>query len=619
MGVVYKAVQGRLQRVVALKVIRHGQFASAEEVRRFQTEAKALASLDHPNVVPIYEIGEHDGWHYFAMKFIEGDPLARLVPRLAGQPRAVATIVSAVARGVHHAHQRGILHRDLKPSNILLDRGGEPQVTDFGLAKLIKSSPGTTLSGQVVGTPSYMAPEQAAGKNKFLTTACDVYGLGAVLYELLTCRPPFRGESALETLRQVIEQEPVRPRAINHKVNRDLEAVCLRCLERDPRRRYGSAEALADDLDHWLKGEPIAARSMGGVERAARWVKRRPFAALGFATAVLLLVVGGIYLNSGQQTRVAEAALIGQLLESDRVNASLVANGLERDLVARQKVLERFAADPQLRVATAQADREKLKRLMQEFNRREAAPVLGWIVTDARGNLLATDLNVKLPDSFPVPRNFAWRDWFNGKGDDFGPDKGKREYAPIRATHFSQPFVRRLVPEPELGIGISTPVFAPGKQGEVVGVLYTPVRLHDIDSWLDGVNIKDGYVVLVDSRGYCLRHPDRQRILPVPDENPRRWESPAFQAALTREGSTAEHLDPIDHRLYLASYAPLPRVGWGALVQHERTAALRPIDDLKWQRDSLVAILVGGVVLLTGGLVGRLLWKPRRRFRAVGG
>jgi serine/threonine-protein kinase len=168
MGVVYKAVHVRLQRVVALKVIRQGQFASAEEVRRFQTEAKALASLDHPNVVPIYEVGQHDGWHYFAMKFIEGDTLARLVPRLAGQPRTVATIVSAVARGVHHAHQRGVLHRDLKPSNILLDRGGEPQVTDFGLAKLIKSSPGTTLSGQVVGTPSYMAPEQAAGKNKLL-------------------------------------------------------------------------------------------------------------------------------------------------------------------------------------------------------------------------------------------------------------------------------------------------------------------------------------------------------------------------------------------------------------------------------------------------------------------
>jgi hypothetical protein len=313
----------------------------------------------------------------------------------------------------------------------------------------------------------------------------------------------------------------------------------------------------------------------------------------------------------------SEQALIAQLLESDRVNASLVASGLERDLVARQKVLVRFADNPQLRVAVVKADKAKLKQLMQEFNRREAAPVLSWIVTDARGNLLALDPNVKVPDDFQVPQNLAWRDWFNGQGDDFGPTRGKKQYAPIRKPHFSQPFVRRLVPE--LAIGISTPVFAPGNRREVVGVLYTPVRLHDIDSWLDQVKIKDGCAVLVDGRGHCLRHPNRQRILPKPDESPPHWESSAFKAALEGEGSMTEHVDPIDDRVYLVSYAPLPKVGWGALVQHERAAALRPVDDLRSQLLYVGIGLLLGVPLLLTGLWSWLIWTLRRKERITQG
>jgi hypothetical protein len=313
----------------------------------------------------------------------------------------------------------------------------------------------------------------------------------------------------------------------------------------------------------------------------------------------------------------SEQALIAQLLESDRVNASLVASGLERDLVARQKVLVRFAEDPQLRVAVVKADKAKLKQLMQDFNRRQAAPVLSWIVADARGDLLGYDPNVKPPKDLPIPENFAWRDWFNGKGDDFGPNKAQKKHAPIRKTHFSQPFVRRLVPE--LAIGISTPIFAPENRREVVGVLYTPVRLHDIDSWFDQVKIKDGYAVLVDARGHCLRHPDKQSILPKPDENPPRWKSPVFKAALQREGSTAEHVDPIDKRVYLVSYAPLPQVGWGALVQHDRAAALRPIDDLRAQLLYVGIGLLLGVPLLLTGLWSWLIWTLRRKERITQG
>jgi tetratricopeptide (TPR) repeat protein/tRNA A-37 threonylcarbamoyl transferase component Bud32 len=287
MGVVYRARQKSVNRLVAVKRIRAGTLASAEEVQRFRNEAAAVAHMDHPHIVPLYEVGAHDGQPYFSMKLIEGRSLAEQLDRYKADFKAAARLLARIARAVHYAHQRGVLHRDLKPSNVLLDANDLPYVTDFGLAKRVEANSDLTQSGMLVGTPSYMAPEQANGQRQGLTTAADVYGLGAVLYALICGRPPFLGETVLETLEQVKGQEPVRPSARNPRVDRELDAVCLKCLEKDANRRYASAEALAEDLDRWLRGEAIAARPAGAAKLLWRWGRRHRIA-IGVAVCLML-------------------------------------------------------------------------------------------------------------------------------------------------------------------------------------------------------------------------------------------------------------------------------------------------------------------------------------------
>jgi hypothetical protein len=262
-----------------------GRFASEAEVRRFRAEAEAVASLDHQNIVPVYEVGERDGHHYFAMKFVEGGSLSAALPRLRADPRAAARLLATVARAVHHAHQRGILHRDLKPGNILLDDSGEPLISDFGLAKRVEDQGGLTQSGALLGTPGYMAPEQVAGK-RALTTAADVHALGAILYEFLAGQPPYRAATPLETVLQVLETVPNDPRLVNPRADRDLAAVAMKCLQKAPEDRYESAAALAEDLDRWLAGEATVARPPNLAGLAWRWLRRNG------AAAVTVVVVG---------------------------------------------------------------------------------------------------------------------------------------------------------------------------------------------------------------------------------------------------------------------------------------------------------------------------------------
>lgn len=292
MGVVYKARQKSLDRIVAVKMIRDSALARPADVARFQSEAAAAAGLRHPNIVAIHEVGQHEGRHFFSMDYIEGASLATHARDNPFSPVAAATMVQTIACAVQAAHDQGILHRDLKPSNVLIDAHGQPHVTDFGLAKRLEVDSQLTGSEQVLGTPAYMPPEQARGDRRQIGFASDVYSLGAILYELLTGRPPFRGDSPMATIRQVLESEPVSPRRLNPAVPSDLETICLKCLEKEPARRYASAQALADDLRRLLVGEPIRALRITAIGRSVKWARRRPAIAALLAAVLLVAVVG---------------------------------------------------------------------------------------------------------------------------------------------------------------------------------------------------------------------------------------------------------------------------------------------------------------------------------------
>ncbi|HZR05519.1 MAG TPA: protein kinase [Candidatus Udaeobacter sp.] len=337
-GVVYRARQKSLNRAVALKVIGLGHWASDAHLKRFRREAEAAASLDHSGIVPIYEVGERDGSCYFSMKLVEGGQLDAVVRREPMPMRQAVELIAKVARTVHYAHEHGILHRDIKPGNILLDQKNEPHLTDFGLARLIETESTVTRTMEVLGTPSYMAPEQAVGNNATVSSLTDVYGLGAVLYQLLTGQPPFAGGTTYETIKLLLDSEPRQPRVVNPKIDRDLSTICLKCLEKDPKRRYSSALALAEDLERWLKHEPILARHTGILIRGRKWVRRNPTSALLAASLVALAASAAWIISKSElmwrPLTTGIAVLPFENLSDDKEHA-FFADGVQDDILTK--------------------------------------------------------------------------------------------------------------------------------------------------------------------------------------------------------------------------------------------------------------------------------------------
>lgn len=336
-GVVFRAWQKSLNRIVAVKIIGIGQLTTSVHLKRLRREAEAAAKLNHPGIVPIYEVGERDGTYYFSMRFVEGDCLDEVIERRSISVRQAAELIAKVARTVHYAHEHGILHRDIKPGNILLDTDGEPHLTDFGLARLVEQGSTVTGSLEIMGTPSYMAPEQAVGNNAGISRATDVYGLGAVLYELLTDHPPFFGATTYETIHLLLDSEPRQPRALNPKVDRDLSAVCLKCLEKNPKHRYPSALELAEDLERWLWHEPIRAKRSGPFTHLRKWVQRNPLTAALIMVSVLLAIGLGMLTwerESDRRIPTGIAVLPFENLSDDKSDA-FFADGVQDDILTK--------------------------------------------------------------------------------------------------------------------------------------------------------------------------------------------------------------------------------------------------------------------------------------------
>jgi eukaryotic-like serine/threonine-protein kinase len=417
MGVVYLAKQVKLNRTVALKLILAGAHAGEMALKRFRDEATLSARFQHPNIVQVFETGEIDGLPFMALEFCGGGSLDQALRGTPRTPAEAAKIAETLANAVHHAHSHGVLHRDLKPQNVIFTKEGQPKLMDFGLAKCLETEDTNTRSGSVLGTPSYMAPEQAEGRIRDLGPATDVYGIGAILYEMLTGRPPFRAASAVDTIMQVVHNEPVPPRQLQPILPRDLETICLKCLAKEPKNRYASAQELAQDLQRFQNGEPIKARPIGVVGKMFRWTKKHPALAMLLITLVAVLLVFSSEVFSLLRSREQELREF-----SIRKNASDARHVASTVLLRMQRVanaVERAAEEPELHQLLKAQDRSKLRSFAQKVEARgeiaaalagsQVDPVASWMVLDPEGAILAVSHNEGIKDP-KVPG----RDYFHG-------------------------------------------------------------------------------------------------------------------------------------------------------------------------------------------------------------
>lgn len=592
MGVVYKARQRALNRVVALKMIRSGAFASGSEVRRFRSEAQAVAKLQHPNVVTIHDVGEQDGRPYFSMEYIEGKNLAQIIRQTPLSPERAARYVETIATTVHHAHQRGILHRDLKPANILIDAADQPRITDFGLAKHLEDDTEFTVSGAVMGTPSYMPPEQAAGRRQEIGPASDVYSLGAILYDLLIGRPPFRADTPVDTLRQVLDDDPAPLRLLNRIVPRDLETICLKCLAKEPSHRYASAQELADDLKRFRNREPIRARPIGYAGRFWRWGRRNPTLA---ALSGLVLLTFGL---------VAVAALLfrQEMKKAILEESVLAAEVIAHELTQLKETVARAATTPQLppmapfyQGGDTNALRDHLAGLASLVNEK-GWPWMG--TTNAFESWSAFDTNGILLARWPVAETewshgFADRDHFKGAWDKY------RETG-VATPHVARAFHSRTDRSDKFGISIVV-LREDDTNAPAVGTLMATIttapsfRRKDID--FKAVLIakadpsdhgsRESYLIMVHPA--FQRHDDAISIKELP---------------LPAEGSGGLYVDPAASvyrnysGLWLAVQTNIPESPFTVIVQRRD----RIIDALG---TALLVAVLAGLTLLVWRLVRR--------------
>jgi eukaryotic-like serine/threonine-protein kinase len=462
MGVVFKAKKAGLDRLVALKRVVGGELADPEEQQRIRSEAQKAALLDHPNIVPIYDVGEHDGCPFFTMKLLDGGSLAEQLGRYRAQPREACALIAVLAHAVHHGHQRQVLHRDLKPANVLFDAQGTPFIADFGVARLMEPGADGTRSGAVVGTLGYMAPEQARGEAKRVTTAADVHGLGAMLYELVTGHRPYQADTVAATLRLTTDAEPPAPRALEPALDETLEAICLRCLEKDPARRYASAEALAVELERYLRGDETEARPLGRAARVRRWARRHPVATLaGAALAVLVAAALWAALKQEQKSRadVLAANAYAARMAAGTVMSRLVQYREQFRFRENGEGVQWPARDPSLILALEAGDHAALADSPLPVGvsmPRRLSPFDFWALLDAGGMLRARW--PALPEG-TLGRDLSWRDEFRVAR--------KVAYAGKRTVHVSRVFLD--VTDGRAKLSFSTPMF--GTHGTMVGVL----------------------------------------------------------------------------------------------------------------------------------------------------
>jgi predicted Ser/Thr protein kinase len=512
MGVVYKAQQVSLDRIVALKMILRGNSPSEDDVKRFRTEAQATANLCHANIVAVYEVSEHEGQHYFSMEYVDGQTLAKLT-RDRENPLPVtkaAAYVKIIAEAIHAVHEHGILHRDLKPSNVLIDRSDRVRITDFGLAKRLKGDSTLTSPDQILGTLGYMPPEQAKAERDMIGRASDVYSLGATLYALLTGRPPFQAETPLETLRLVVDVEPVSPRLLNPSVPRDLETICLKCLEKQTERRYQTAQELGDELGRYQRKEPIHAKPIGRATRLWRWCQRNPaVSGLTAVVMVLVLLVAVVSTVAYVHTNAALATAEKTLKQEEGIR------GAFRDspyFKRREGVIADASEDPTIRRLLKKTidetkdlrdklnnpkflhhrDREEWKRQLGEHptrillqqqlqllreDHKQAEPIHNWFVLDPEGLLLARE---PAEPSF-IGDNFAWRTYFHGGDRDY--DNFQDYLNNAAGEHVKKPDLSATLESPSAG-GLLWAVSAPvlGVKDEFVGVVGLRVKIRAPDA-----------------------------------------------------------------------------------------------------------------------------------------